>query len=953
MPIQDQGEAITLPDLDRDPLLGFSADGVHLERLIHASTAARVYAARSDDGQALEVWIAADHLARDAAFLARLQAEAQLLATLRHVHVEACLGQRQWTAPGGRVLVALLSEATQGVTLGDLMRNDRLPVRDVLRLFQQACTGLAAAHRMGIVHGDLTPDAIRVTAGGTAKLRAFALGVGGYSAERAEHGLIGSPDYMAPEVGRGQQPSSLSDLYSFGAALMTVVTGDLPFAATTALEAIHRNGTAPVPEVATTHPEFAELAPLITRLLAKDPAQRWMGTDDLARDLLVLSGQVAADLRCRAWNHHRPESLATRVQTALLQRPGHQSAAGASATAAPARESSSGGTTSISRKSVEYFRNPELFKPTGMTPAGGLPVLPAAPAQPMTTRTIRRLEATAPHTGALTTIPSAAAATPGAGVMTSRGTSDRAPAKESSYLSSLAAAPGPSSASSPAPSPTSSATAPAGRGRTGWVVAGAAVLVVGIAAVALWPRKASTPPVIQAPRPAPEIERPATDALASQIASIRALVPRDPAAALSQAALVRRDHPGADLAQLPRALRLEIVGPVASAVQVTREGEPIAITADGILCRPDGEAFTLTVSAPGYLPQEVQIPASSTDSLTHTVTLLDQPRWSLPPIAPTWVRLLSAGKDVLLACDRKVALVSLNDGSEIARLDQSRAPSLLPEQPTWASVLGLEAGRLRLGLSGGLCVETEVERFGSVREIHRGQASVFGLREAPLVLRLGETGMFSLERDSGTMSLVADSRERRLWSRPVSGGLTPWFTVQGDHLVVVDQQALVHLSQEGEALATVALPAARTGEPSILADQSLLIPTSDGVVQVAGRSASGRLPGLRGVVVAHGTEGGVVAAAVGREVAVWRVGAEGARLVWQQQIVPAERQVQFLRLLDDQMIVVDDRGVIRWLAPGDGRVMRTVRPGARSLTPPLVRGQQVVVMLEPGVLAAY
>jgi hypothetical protein len=485
------------------------------------------------------------------------------------------------------------------------------------------------------------------------------------------------------------------------------------------------------------------------------------------------------------------------------------------------------------------------------------------------------------------------------------------------------------------------------------MIAGAAVLVVGIAAVALWPRTAPTPPTMPAPRPAPVVERPATDALASQIANIRALAPRDPASALSQAAALRRDHPGADLAQLPRALRLEIIGPVAAAVQVTRGGEALAITADGILCRPDGEVFTLTVSAPGFIAREVQIPASTADAVAQTVTLLDQPRWSLPPIAPTWVRLLPAGKNVLLACDRKIAVVALSDGSEIARLDQARAPGLLPDQPTWASVLGLDAGRLRLGLSGGLCVETDVERFASVREIHRGQASVLGLRDASLVLRLGETGTFSLERDRGTTSLVADSRERRLWSRPVSGNVAPWFTVQGDHLVVVEQQALVHLSQEGEVLATVALPATRTGEPSILADQSLLIPTSDGVVQAAGRLAPIRLPGLRGSVVTYGADGNLVAAAVGREVAVWRVGAEGARLVWQQQIVPAERQVQFLRLLDDQLIVVDDHGVIRWLAHADGRVTRTVRPGARSLTAPIVQGQQAVVVLEPGVIAAY
>ena len=94
----------------------------------------------------------------------------------------------------------LLSNASPGIALSDLIRRDRLSVGDVLRLFQQVCDGLAAAHRMGIVHGDITPEAILVTPGGTAKLRGFALGATGYSADYIEHNVTGAPEFMAPEV---------------------------------------------------------------------------------------------------------------------------------------------------------------------------------------------------------------------------------------------------------------------------------------------------------------------------------------------------------------------------------------------------------------------------------------------------------------------------------------------------------------------------------------------------------------------------------------------------------------------------------------------------------------------------------------------------------------------------------------------------------------------------------
>src|ERR1043165_5926844 len=115
---------------------------------------------------------------------------------------------------------------------------------------------------------------------------------------------------MAPEVGHGQQPSSLSDLYAIGAALVTVLTGDAPFAGATALETIHLHATAPTPDLAASHAEFAALAPLVARLMAKDPAQRWIDVDDLARDLLLLSSQVPGELRCRPWAGRRPQALA-------------------------------------------------------------------------------------------------------------------------------------------------------------------------------------------------------------------------------------------------------------------------------------------------------------------------------------------------------------------------------------------------------------------------------------------------------------------------------------------------------------------------------------------------------------------------------------------------------------------------------------------------------------------
>ena len=92
MPTQDHDLAGGRPTID--PLLGFAAEGITLENILGEAASSRTYLGRAVDGQAVQVWVVAEHLDKDVAFLARLHQEAQQLATLRHVHVENCLGQR-------------------------------------------------------------------------------------------------------------------------------------------------------------------------------------------------------------------------------------------------------------------------------------------------------------------------------------------------------------------------------------------------------------------------------------------------------------------------------------------------------------------------------------------------------------------------------------------------------------------------------------------------------------------------------------------------------------------------------------------------------------------------------------------------------------------------------------------------------------------------------------------
>lgn len=925
MPAPDPA-APTVSVIGQDPLAGFTADGITLERLLRDGVQSRTYVGRRGDGLAVQVWIAGDHLGRDAAFLERLRQEAGHLANLRHVHVEVCLGHRTWTGPDGRSLAVLVEEASAGVTLGDLARHEALPVRDVLRLFHQVAAGLGAAHRMGIVHGDITPEAVLVTAGGMAKLRSFALGVSGYIAERADRSLIGTPDCMAPEVGRGQQPSSLSDLYAIGASLFTVLTGDAPYPAVTALETIHLHATVPTPDLAASHAEFAALAPLIGRLMAKDPAQRWIDLDDLARDLLVLSGQIPGELRCRAWSGRRPQPLASLVQSALAGRQEQPASLSPPPAPPPVRERSTGGTTTISRNSSEVFRNPELFKPSGLTPAGGLPVLPLAPGSEPPPRLQPRIgEGAAPY-------PSSPLSSP-----------PRSP----SYLSRLAALP-----TSPVSTPPVTTTVTLRRPRR-WI-ARLLLLVVAVAAgwaivVSVGPAPSEAPRVVEVTRPV-ERQRPGGDQVSIRVAEIVELGMRDPSSALARAAELRRTHPQADLALLPVALRLEVEGPASGAFRVMQNGTPVAMT-NGSLCRMRGQPLSLRITAEGFRPVEIEVPSSPADELIQTVVMLNEPRWAMAPFAPTWVRLLPAGSDVLLASDRKVVLISANDGVERRRLDSGSSP-LLPENPVWASVLSLKDGRIRLGVVGGLCVAAAFPGLEAATEVHRGTASVLALKELPLTLRLGEDGMFLVERDGPGFVLAADNRVRRLWSRPLKSAMTPWLAGHGDQLLVVGERQVQRFSQEGEETASWPLPAPRSAEPLTVGAAGVLLPTLDGLfhLEVDLRRVAGVAGPVGGVVEG----GGLVVAANGRGLMAWRIAEGGLEPAWvRPDLIPADRRLVHLSIGGDQVVAVDDVGVMRVFARGDGAPVRILRSGSPLLAPPLVVGGMIVVVLAPGVVAAF
>ena len=163
----------------------------------------------------------------------RWQAEAQAMARLRHENVVAVhdVGVHQ-----GSTFIAM--ELVEGRTLQQWLRETPRSATEILRVFMQAGRGLAAAHRVGIVHGDFKPSNALVGGDGSVKVCDFGLartGEGVHQLKSADGEgaatawLVGTPDYMAPEQARAGMAGVASDQFAFCASLYEGLWGSSPF----------------------------------------------------------------------------------------------------------------------------------------------------------------------------------------------------------------------------------------------------------------------------------------------------------------------------------------------------------------------------------------------------------------------------------------------------------------------------------------------------------------------------------------------------------------------------------------------------------------------------------------------------------------------------------------------------------------------------------------------------
>jgi DNA-binding winged helix-turn-helix (wHTH) protein/tetratricopeptide (TPR) repeat protein len=221
-------------------------------------------------------------LTRDPSAHRRFLREAQAVALLDHPNVATIYEAGE--TEGGRVFLALAFY--EGETLQQKLARGPLPLPEAVAVARQIARGLAAAHRRQIVHRDVKPANIVILPDGMVKLLDFGLAkMAGATTLTRLGSSPGTPAYKSPEQTRGEKVDPRSDLWALGVVLYEMVTGRLPFGGEYEQAVIYAILNEPPRPYDAPGAFPSELAVVIERALAKDPASRYATAEDLEEDL--------------------------------------------------------------------------------------------------------------------------------------------------------------------------------------------------------------------------------------------------------------------------------------------------------------------------------------------------------------------------------------------------------------------------------------------------------------------------------------------------------------------------------------------------------------------------------------------------------------------------------------------------------------------------------------------
>ena len=247
--------------------------GYHLESLLGEGAMGIVFrAVRNGAGSVVALKVLKRELSEDDVFKQRFGQEARAAAEVEHPNLVPILESGE--ADGRPYLAVRFAE---GGTLEERLQSDGpLGLEQTLRLAGQLAAGLGAFHDAGLVHRDMKASNIVFDAEGNGMLTDFGLARGpAYTVLTRPGQVVGTLEYLAPELFRGERATPASDVYALGCTVYECLTGKTPFGDKSLFEIGLAHLEAEPADPSLARPEVgAELGRSVLAALEKDPARR-------------------------------------------------------------------------------------------------------------------------------------------------------------------------------------------------------------------------------------------------------------------------------------------------------------------------------------------------------------------------------------------------------------------------------------------------------------------------------------------------------------------------------------------------------------------------------------------------------------------------------------------------------------------------------------------------------
>lgn len=275
--------------MSRPSWIGYRlSDRYQIEELLGQGGMSAVYRAVDPNlRRSVAIKLIHSHISQDADFLRRFTDEAANVAQLSHPNI---IQVYDFNQDQGSYYMVL--ELIDGVTLQERLADlqaagEMMTYAEVVSVVANICDALHYAHERGLLHRDIKPANVMLRNDGRAVLMDFGIAkiLGGTNLT-GTGAIIGTVQYIAPEVVEGNDPDHRIDIYAIGVMLYEMLSGKPPYDADSALAVLMKHINEPVPDLRNSIPEMpTALAEIVEKTLAKEPANRFQSARELASAL--------------------------------------------------------------------------------------------------------------------------------------------------------------------------------------------------------------------------------------------------------------------------------------------------------------------------------------------------------------------------------------------------------------------------------------------------------------------------------------------------------------------------------------------------------------------------------------------------------------------------------------------------------------------------------------------